>query len=265
MRLLLCCLMVAACGKPNPDACCTTADDCLKYGFSGITSCSDDLVCNANGTCVVPQCHASADCNDPAQICDIYGECVPSGDGSGSGSASQYTLTVEVAGSGAGAITSTPPGITCSSGMCSGKFTAGSKVELMQAASAGGFLGWAFACKGTDQCSVTMSSDQKVGAMFGTKGEVLWAKAIAGEGKDWGHGVVATAEGDVVATGQFAGTMMLDSFTLQTGDPGVYGGYVARFDGLTGKTVWAKSFPVTELDQVATDGDALYVSEVPPL
>lgn len=36
MRLLLCCLLLVACGKPNPDACCTTADDCLKYGFAGI-------------------------------------------------------------------------------------------------------------------------------------------------------------------------------------------------------------------------------------
>jgi hypothetical protein len=229
----------------------------LKYGFNGITPCTGDFVCNANGTCVAPQCHATADCNDPTMICDIYGECVPSGDGSGS--ASQYTLSVQIAGSGTGTVTSAPPGISCSSGTCSGVFDAGTDVTLSQVTSAGSFLGWASACKGTDACSVTLSSDQKVGAMFGTKGEVLWTKPIEADGANWGHGVVTTADGDVVAVGQFAGTMTLDAFTLQTGGTSISNAYIAKFDGLTGKTLWAKSLPVVDAMNIATDGDAFYL------
>jgi len=199
----------------------------------------------------------TSDCSGPTEICDIYGECVPNGSGSG---ATQYTLTVQIAGSGAGEVTSMPAGITCSAGTCSGLFDAGTEVTLTQMTSAGAFLGWTSGCKGTGACSVTLSSEQRVGALFGIKGEVLWAKRVGAEGYDWGHGVVTTKDGDVVAVGQFAGTMSLDAFMLQSGGADINSAYVAKFDGMTGKTIWAASLPVDNAYGVATDGDALYVT-----
>lgn len=254
MRFLCVVSLVAACSRPNPDACCSTADQCLKFGFSDITPCSDGRVCSMEGNCVVPQCRTSSDCSDPNLVCDMYGQCVMPNQGS------QFTLTVQIAGSGAGTVTSIPPGISCSAGTCSGQFDAGTQVQLSQVAAGGTFVGWTSACKGTDSCSVKMSGDLKVGAIFGNKHEVLWSKQISGTGFDWGRSVVPVDSGDVVAAGQFEGTLVLDTTTLQTGSDTVFGGYVARLDGLTGKTVWAKSFPVDNLTGVTADGGALYVT-----
>ncbi|MEP6864550.1 MAG: hypothetical protein ABJE66_28270 [Deltaproteobacteria bacterium] len=231
----------------------------MKYGFAGITPCGGDLVCNANGTCVVPQCKTTPDCNDPTLTCDIYGECIPAGNGSGSGSASQYTLTVEIVGSGAGAVTSTPPGISCSSGICNGTFDAGTQVQLAQTATAGAFLGWTSACQGTDTCTVALSSDEKVGAMFGTKGEPLWSKALDGSSLEWGHGVVANDDGDVIAVGQYIGTLALDTVTIQSDASDVTSAYVVKLDGLTGKAIWGKNFPVESADMIASDGEAFFI------
>ena len=254
MRILMLALVAAAgCSNPNPDACCTTADQCLMYGLGGITDCDSSRVCNMNGNCVVPMCKVDTDCNDASMVCDMYGQCVP-------GNAARYTLTVQIAGSGGGTITSTPPGITCTTGTCTGTFDAGTEVQLAQSATTGSFLGWAYGCRGTDTCSVTLSSDQRVGALFGVAGEGLWTKQVTAGGNDSGNDLVSTVDGDLIAVGSYAGTLDLDSFTLMSGDDTVSNSYVAKLDGWTGKAIWAKSFPLGAAARVGLDPDGqMYV------
>jgi hypothetical protein len=247
-------IAVAGCSKQNPDVCCTTADQCLMLGIGGITPCDSDRVCNMDGSCVVPMCKIDADCgNDGSMICDMYGECVPAG--------SQHTLTVQIAGSGSGSITSTPPGIACSSGTCTGTFDPGTQVQLVESAAAGSFLGWAYGCRGTDSCTVTMSSDQRVGALFGVSGEQLWTKQVAADGNDWARDVVATADGNLVTTGTFAGVLTLGSTTLSSGDSSFPYTFVAKLDGWSGDAIWAKAFPVdTAISETVDDAGGIYIA-----
>lgn len=77
------------------------------------------------------------------------------------------TLTVNISGAGTGTVTSTPPGINCSSSPCSSTFVSGTSVTLAAAAATGSnFSGWNGACSGTAACPVTMTSNQTVGASF---------------------------------------------------------------------------------------------------
>lgn len=138
-------------------------------------------------------------------------------------------------------------------------FDIGTNVTLSQSATTGSFVGWTNDCNGVGTCSVMMTGDHKVGALFGTKGEVLWAKQLASSGPTWGHSNVATADAQLVSVGQFAGTMQFDTVTLQSPDTSTFNSYVAKFDGLTGDTLWGKSFPFANANVVATDGEAIYV------
>lgn len=210
-------------------------------------------MCSVDGACVTPQCRMDSDCGDPSLICDAYGTCATNT------SPNQAELTVQIRGSGVGSITSTPAGITCTAGLCTGKFDVGTEVTLSQSASTGSFVGWTNDCKGLGACSVTMSSNHKVGALFGAKGEVLWTKQLVSTGPAWGHGVVSTNDGNVVAVGQFAGALTLDAVTLQSPDTSTYDAYVAKLDGLTGDTLWGKAMPFAIANAISTDGDSFYV------
>lgn len=66
----------AACTKHNPNACCTTAEQCSALGLDGVTPCRSDLVCNQAGACVMPQCSTSADCTSPDSPICIAQQCV---------------------------------------------------------------------------------------------------------------------------------------------------------------------------------------------
>ena len=78
MRILTLAMVFAVgCSQPNPEACCTTAEQCLMFGLGGITNCDSTHVCNIDGNCVAPMCKVDADCNDASMVCDMYGECVP--------------------------------------------------------------------------------------------------------------------------------------------------------------------------------------------
>lgn len=226
-------LLSAACSKPNPDSCCATADQCLQYGFSGITPCQDNaLVCNVDGACVTPQCRMDSDCNDPSLVCDAYGTCSPNPNTT----PGQVKLSVQLRGSGVGSVTSDPPGISCTAGVCSGTFDVGTQVTLSQAASTGNFLGWTNDCRGIGTCSLTLMADRKVGALFGTKGEVLWSKQLSSSASAWGYGLAATPQHDIVNVGTFAGSFQLDTVMLQSEPtPTSINPYIAKFDGLTGE------------------------------
>jgi hypothetical protein len=75
-----------------------------------------------------------------------------------------YTLSVTATGS--GIVTSSSGGISCS-GICSASYASGTHVTLTQAASTGWtFAGWGGACSGTGSCTVAMSANESVTALF---------------------------------------------------------------------------------------------------
>jgi hypothetical protein len=78
MRTLIFVALVgfAACTKHNPNACCTTAEQCSALGLDGVTACKSDLICDQNGACVMPQCSTSADCTSPGSPICIGQQCV---------------------------------------------------------------------------------------------------------------------------------------------------------------------------------------------
>ncbi len=77
------------------------------------------------------------------------------------------TLVVTVGGSGAGTVTSSPPGIHCSAGSCEAEFDINTSVTLTANPGANSELGnWSGACGGSGGCTVTMSQDRAVGALF---------------------------------------------------------------------------------------------------
>src|SRR5262249_34048190 len=114
-----------------------------------------------------------------------------------------HLLTVQVGGNGVGNVVSDPAGITCSGGTCMGKFAEGALVRLSAVPTMGAFLGWANACRGQDECAVTMDRDQSVGALFGTPGKALWVNQIGGEDIDSGVRVAIDSNGDLIAVGLF--------------------------------------------------------------
>jgi len=77
-------------------------------------------------------------------------------------------LAVYQSGTGAGAITSSPSGIACGS-KCFGRYVSGTKITLTPAPQSGSvFKGWTDDCAaaGTGKCSLTMTSNKSVGAVF---------------------------------------------------------------------------------------------------
>jgi len=76
------------------------------------------------------------------------------------------TLTLAKSGSGTGSVTSSPPGIDCGA-TCSAGFEKSMRVTLTPTPESGSvFIGWTGGCKGSATCSVTMSMDITVGAVF---------------------------------------------------------------------------------------------------
>lgn len=83
-----------------------------------------------------------------------------------------HMLSVTV--NGPGTVTSTPGGITCSSGTCTAMFADTDNVVLSDVPTgAATFSGWTGACNGTSACSVQMSQDRSVTAGFASSGFVL--------------------------------------------------------------------------------------------
>ncbi|MEJ0044958.1 MAG: hypothetical protein WDN04_01495 [Rhodospirillales bacterium] len=77
-----------------------------------------------------------------------------------------YSLSVTV--TGGGSVTSSPAGVTCSSGTCAGTFNSGTVVTLTAAAASGNtFTGWGGACSGAlTTCNVTVGGATSVTASF---------------------------------------------------------------------------------------------------
>ena len=74
------------------------------------------------------------------------------------------TLLVAIGGTGSGAVSG--PSISCP-GACSSSFPLGAQVTLTANPSRGSaFAGWVGGCAGTSTCTVTLSADRSVGAVF---------------------------------------------------------------------------------------------------
>jgi predicted outer membrane repeat protein len=83
----------------------------------------------------------------------------------------QYPLTVSLAGTGSGSVSSTPPGIDCTTSSggsdCSTDFDHGTMVSLVAVADSGSiFSGWGGACTGSGGCTLTMTETKSVTATF---------------------------------------------------------------------------------------------------
>lgn len=81
----------------------------------------------------------------------------------------QFTLTVTARGSASGTVTSSPTGISCSTGStCIANYASGTAVTLTEAPGSGAsFKQWGGACSGTaTTCMVTMTANQSVTATF---------------------------------------------------------------------------------------------------
>ncbi|MDB5238675.1 MAG: Ig domain protein group 2 domain protein [Candidatus Parcubacteria bacterium] len=85
---------------------------------------------------------------------------------------SAKTFTIQILGSGSGTITSSPGGLSCSSGTCSASFPNGTFVTFSGSAGGGSnFTSWGGACGGftaPNSCKLTMNSDYSGTATFNT-------------------------------------------------------------------------------------------------
>ena len=78
-----------------------------------------------------------------------------------------HSLGVTLAGDGSGMVSSSPTGISCSTGTCSGTFPQDTSVTLSAAPSGGStFSGWGGACTGTGSCTLTLVSSATVSTTF---------------------------------------------------------------------------------------------------
>ena len=93
------------------------------------------------------------------------------------GEPTSHTLTATRTGTGAGAVASSPAGIDCGAA-CSASFSAGTVVTLTATPDAGSiFTGWlGSGCSGTGTCTITLSGDSIVVALFSQQGtdSSLW-------------------------------------------------------------------------------------------
>ncbi|HXW81871.1 MAG TPA: choice-of-anchor Q domain-containing protein, partial [Acidimicrobiales bacterium] len=122
---------------------------------------------------VQPACTGQA---DPAQAC--------------------HSLTVTLSGRGTGSVSGT--GISCPTG-CSGSYGASTTVALTATPAVGAtFTGWSGDCTGTGACSLTMSADRAVTAMFSLVTQTLTV-SVAGNGKGKVTGPRISCPGTCVA------------------------------------------------------------------
>lgn len=223
--------------------------------------CEADSNCNLlpNGVCAAAGTGRSW-CAYQDEECASERRFAEEGVGDGlAGVCTEPQLTLTIGGDGAGTVVSSPAGIACSNGMCSGAFPADANVELTATASSGVFLGWSEACRGSRSCTVTMDQNQLVRATFGTPGATLWAKQFGGSAFEDGNAITVDRDGNIIVVGNFE--MSLPGTGLQS--LGFQDAYVIKLDGPTREVLWAKRIggAANDLaDKVSLDGQGnIYV------
>lgn len=92
-----------------------------------------------------------------------------------------FTLTVQPSGNGSGTITSKPSGINCGS-TCNAGFSRGTQVTLTAAPSQNStFAGWTGACSGKSSCTVVLTQNMSVGALFNVAADSV-SVSVSGNG-----------------------------------------------------------------------------------
>ena len=227
-------ILLAACAGEKKDVPCTQNSDCdLTTGGVCVPASTGNMWCAFPDA----ECPSGLRYSDQGVGDDLGGTCTEG---------TLYTLTVSLGGSGKGGVTSTPDGLTCADNTCTGKYIPGTVVQLTATPTMGQFLGWSGACSGTGGCSVTMSADQQVGALFGVPGQALWADQFGSSARDFGHGIAIDGNDEIVTVGEFSGTIMFGATSLTSA-----GGtdiYVTKIQTATGNVVWAKRFGGTSND-----------------
>ncbi|MGH2767031.1 MAG: prealbumin-like fold domain-containing protein, partial [Actinomycetota bacterium] len=96
------------------------------------------------------------------------------------------TLSVAVSGTGTGTVTSSPPGIVCGAD-CLADFPGGTQVTLQADPDPDSyFAGWAGACSGTGDCTLSMDGAKSVTATFHLAGSIAVVKdAVPDDGVDF--------------------------------------------------------------------------------
>lgn len=83
-----------------------------------------------------------------------------------------FTFSVSIAGT--GQVTSSPAGIACTGGTCRASYPGGTRVTLTAMPSgAGSFTGWSDPCGGTGPCTLAMTADQSVSALFFNRATIV--------------------------------------------------------------------------------------------
>ena len=77
-------------------------------------------------------------------------------------------------------------------------------------------------------------------AAFSPSGAYLWAVAFGGGIEDYGYGVAATPNGDVIVTGQVGGRFTMASCGIMATTSSSHDTFIARFSGSGGACQWAK-------------------------
>ena len=119
----------------------------------------------------------------------------------------EYTLSVAKMGDGFGTVTSVPSGINCGA-TCSADYDYNSQVTLTAVATPGStFVGWSEpACTGTGSCTITITGDKSVSAIF-----VLGTNILAVTKTGTGNGIVTSSPGGISC-----GVTCAANFTMNT-------------------------------------------------
>jgi hypothetical protein len=109
----------------------------------------------------------SGACSGQSPVCEVTMDAAKNVTATFGPQVSSHVLRASVAGK--GRVTSTPAGIACP-GKCAGSFAADHAVRLAAKPAKGyKFTGWSGACKGRGACTVTLSADAAVRAVFKKK------------------------------------------------------------------------------------------------
>lgn len=92
-------------------------------------------------------------------------------------------------------------------------------------------------------------------AKYNSAGTCLWAKSAGGTGSDIGNGITVDASGNVIVTGEFAGTATFGSATL-TSQNGTVDVFTTKLDA-SGNFTWAEKGSASQTDRgIDVDCDA---------
>ncbi|MGD9853168.1 MAG: hypothetical protein AB7T38_18115, partial [Nitrospirales bacterium] len=119
-------------------------------------------------------------------------------------------MILSVSLTGNGNISSTPSGLICSSGTCSGTFTEGTSVTLVALPTSGyNFTGWGGVCSGTGSCAVTLSSSKSVSATFSAIPAPVFKTLSISLTGDGGGTIVSSPAGLTCSTGTCSASFLL--------------------------------------------------------